>query len=49
MWALVEEADLGWIYLQEDMGSLQPAGLMGCAGIEEVYENETVTIYRIVR
>jgi hypothetical protein len=46
-WALVEEAELDWIYIREGVGSLQPEGLEGCAGIREVYGEDGVWIYRI--
>lgn len=46
-WALVKETDLDWIYLREGVGALQPAGLVGCEGIEEVYGNERVRVYSI--
>lgn len=46
-WALVEEAELDWIYLRSGSGSLQPGGLHGCEGIEEEYANQQVYIYRI--
>jgi hypothetical protein len=46
-WALVEETELDWIYIREGVGSLQPEGLEGCAGIREVYGEDGVWIYRI--
>lgn len=46
-WALVEEAELDWIYIREGAGSLQPEGLMGCEGVREVYGNESVHIFEI--
>jgi len=46
-WRLVGEAELDWIYLQSGVGSLQPGGLAGCAGVEEAYEHGGVVIYRI--
>ena len=46
-WTLVEEAELDWIYLRSGVGSLQPVGLAGCEGVEEVYTNETVVIYQL--
>jgi hypothetical protein len=47
-WALVDEADLGWIYIRSGVGSLQRSGLETCGGLREVYRNQAVTIYRIV-
>ena len=46
-WELVEETNVGWIYIREGAGSLQPAGLGGCEGIELVYEKNLVFIYQI--
>ncbi len=46
-WALVEEAELDWIYIREGVGSLGPGGLVGCAGIREVYGESGVWVYRI--
>ena len=46
-WALAEDADLGWIYVREGVGALQPEGLVGCPGIEEIYTNGKVHIYKI--
>ena len=48
-WGLVEDANLNWIYIREDVGSLQPSGLEGCAGILPAYENGTVFLYQIVK
>lgn len=46
-WALVEEANLGWIYLREGVGALQPEGLVGCGGVQMVYSASTGRIYQI--
>lgn len=46
-WALVSEADLGWIYLREDVGAMQPENLERCAGITEIYANKGVHIYTL--
>ena len=46
-WALVDEAELGWVYLRVGVGSLQPSALVGCAGVEAVYEEGGVVIYRL--
>jgi len=48
-YALVEAAELDWIYLRAGVGSLQPVGLAGCEGIELEYAQDTVSIYRINR
>ena len=44
-WTLVEEADVGWIYLREGVGSLKPEGLVGCGGIENIYSSNSVWFY----
>jgi hypothetical protein len=48
-WALVDEAELDWIYLRTGVGSLQPAGLEGCKRIEPAFTTGTVSIYYIHR
>ncbi|HOE70100.1 MAG TPA: hypothetical protein PLE10_08985 [Brevefilum sp.] len=48
-WNLVEEAELDWVYLRKGVGSLQPEGLVGCPGVEEVYEDGEVWVYKIER
>jgi len=47
-WTIVGESDIGWVYLREDVGSLQSEMLAGCEGVEEVYENESVWIGQLV-
>jgi len=44
---LLEEANLSWVYLKQDVGALQPQSLEGCPGIQEAYKNSKVTIYQI--
>ena len=46
-WDLVEDADLGWIYIREGVGGLQPEGLAGCEGVTGIYHNDRVGIYQI--
>jgi hypothetical protein len=36
------------VYLHTGKGSLQPAALEGCAGLEKVYEGEGVVIYQVM-
>ena len=48
-WALVAEADLGWVYLREGVGGLGAAGLAGCEGVEEVYAGGRVSVWRVER
>jgi hypothetical protein len=47
-WELVDKTNVGWVYLREGAGSLQTEGLAGCEGIEAAYNNESITILRIV-
>ena len=44
---IVEEADLDWVYLREGIGSLGTEGLAACEGFEKVYENESVSIWKM--
>ncbi len=46
-WSLVDEAGMDWIYLRTGVGSLQPAGLAGCEGVEHAYYNDSIMIYKI--
>jgi hypothetical protein len=46
-WELVQEESLTYIYLTKDMGSVQPDQLEGCSGIELIYKDQGVYIYRI--
>jgi hypothetical protein len=46
-WKIVEEADLDWVYIREGIGSLQAGRLMGCQGVEEVYESNSVSIWKV--
>ena len=48
-WRLVEEAELDWVYLRGGVGSLQPGGLVDCEGVEVLYEEGGVVIYRILQ
>lgn len=48
-WNLVEEADLDWIYVRDEVGSLLPEGLAGCAGVRGVYVEGRVRIYKITQ
>jgi len=45
-WEIVDEADLGWVYIREGAGSLQPEGLLGCEGVRVVYNNGSVFVYQ---
>lgn len=47
-WAIVDKADLDWVYLSESIGSLGAEGLAACEGFEKVYENESVWIGQLV-
>ena len=46
-WTLVEEANLGWIYIRKGTGGLQPENLENCNGILETYTNNSVWIFTI--
>jgi len=46
-WALVNDAQLGYLYIKEGVGSLQPTALMSCEGIEQLIHIEDVHIYLI--
>ena len=46
-WRLVDDANLDHIYLREGVGSLQPASLAGCQGVQVIYRNKKVWIYRL--
>ena len=46
-WNLVGEAGLNWVYLRKGVGNLQPEGLEACPGVEEVYEDGGVYIYKL--
>jgi len=47
-WALVDEADLDWIYIREGVGSMQPKELEHCEGIQINFSNRSVAVYQIV-
>jgi len=46
-WALVQEANLQYVYLHEGKGSLQPSALQGCAGLKQLYSAGGVSIWLI--
>jgi hypothetical protein len=46
-WAIVREAGLTHVYVREGTGSLQPGGLVDCAGLQEIYQAQGVHIYQI--
>lgn len=48
-WRLVEEFDAGYLYLHQGRGSLQPAALMNCPGVVNVYRRGAVFIYQLER
>jgi hypothetical protein len=47
-WSVVQAEGVTYLYIKEGTGSLQPAGLEGCPGIEEVFRIGKVRIYRVV-
>ncbi len=48
-WALVEGANLNWIYIREGIGSLQPQGLEGCEALRFYFQYGQVYIYQIIK
>jgi len=46
-WALVQEANLQYVYLHEGKGSLQASALQGCAGLKQLYSAGGVSIWII--
>ena len=48
-WTIASQADLGYVYLREGRGSLQPAALDICPRLRLVYREEGVSIYEILR
>jgi len=47
LWELVDEADLTHIYLRDGKGGLSAGVLEGCSGIEKVFEENGVGIYKV--
>ena len=48
-WELVQASGVNYIYLHSGVGAMQPQGLTGCSGIEQVYALGGVEIYKINR
>jgi hypothetical protein len=48
LWSVIDSQGVTHIYLTEGTGSLQPADLAVCPGVEEVYRVGKVRIYRVV-
>ncbi len=46
-WSIVRSQGVNYLYITEGTGSLQPDGLAGCSGIDEVYRIGRVRIYRV--
>jgi hypothetical protein len=49
LFSLIEETGATYIYLHQGKGSLQPAALAGCDGVEPVYGEGEVFIFRVPR
>jgi hypothetical protein len=47
-WSLVRDAQLDYAYLRQGVGSLQPAVLDSCQGVERLYSQSGVNIYHLV-
>ena len=48
-WEIVREADLGYVYVRQDKGSLQPANLGDCPRLRRVYDQDGIGIYEILK
>ncbi len=46
-WSLMQDANLNYIYLRQGVGNLQPQMLQNCAGVQKVYENGGVFLYKV--
>jgi len=46
-WDLVHEESLTHIYLTQSQGTIRPHHFENCLGVELIYENEDVYLYRI--
>jgi hypothetical protein len=46
-WSLVREQGVTYLYIKEGSGSLQPADLDSCRGVEEIFRTGKVRIYRV--
>jgi hypothetical protein len=46
-WELVSEEDLTHIYLKQGLGSMQTSHFENCPGVELIYEQDDVYVYRI--
>ena len=47
-WQLVKSSRTDYIYLHEGVGSLQPAAMADCTGVQTIYQAGNVFIYKIV-
>jgi hypothetical protein len=47
LWRLIDDADLTHIYLRDGKGRLSAGALEDCSGIEQVYEENGVGIYKV--
>ncbi len=48
-WDLVEEAQLDYVYLREDVGSLKASALQGCPGLKLLYTGRGASVWLIER
>lgn len=46
-WSLVQDAKINFVYIHEGQGSLQPAALVNCPQLVQVYRRDRVYIYEI--
>jgi hypothetical protein len=48
-WAIVREADLGYVYAREGKGNLQPKALDECPRLQPLYRQDGIVIYQILK
>lgn len=46
-WSLVRDAQLDYVYLRSDIGTLQASALEGCERIEKIFDQNGVLIYHL--
>jgi hypothetical protein len=48
-WAIVREANLGYVYVRQGKGSLQPDALADCPRLKRVYDQDGIGIFEILK
>jgi hypothetical protein len=46
-WSLVQDAQLDYVYLRSDIGTLQASALEGCEHVEKIFDQNGVLIYHL--